>query len=432
MSDTTDEYTEKLSQAQLDAMVDLHTRFLNGRIGGRRATLKNIDLSGLNFSGKDMRQADFTGCKMTRMDLSKANFSESRLYACDLSDSNLARCNFSRADLRGARIQSANLEQANFDKADLRVGGFSKDGMYDTGESVSFRGANLSGARLVGSLANAADFSDAIMTGINMAGADLRNAEMQGADLSGAQMAGTKLKGARMKATILTGVNMAEISTMDVDLSEAITDANIGTSVKDLEQPLAKMIETHRLWVSSAGGEGRQLDLSGYDMRPLESLKGETMTAIKATGTRFFGMNLYKIQMQSGTLDKADFRRCDMEESDLRGTSFRGARFNHAHIRNSNFEPLMFGGGGANTKRFSPCDFEDASLTYADFSGCKMRMANFRGADLTNANFKGADLRECDFTGAIMDGMILDDTNTDGATLPAAKAGSAFKMKTDD
>ena len=41
MSDTTDEYAEKLSQAQLDAMVDLHTRFLNGRLGGRRAALKS-------------------------------------------------------------------------------------------------------------------------------------------------------------------------------------------------------------------------------------------------------------------------------------------------------------------------------------------------------------------------------------------------------
>src|SRR5688572_21713131 len=96
MSDTNDDYAEKLSQAQLDAMVDLHGRFLNGRLGGRRAALKNVDISGLSLAGKDMRQADFTGCKMTRMDLSKANFSEARLYACDLSDSNLARCNFSR------------------------------------------------------------------------------------------------------------------------------------------------------------------------------------------------------------------------------------------------------------------------------------------------------------------------------------------------
>lgn len=215
---------------------------------------------------------------------------------------------------------------------------------------------------------------------------------------------------------------------MEADLSEAITDDNIGTSVTDLDQPLPKMIETHRQWVSTAGKEGKQLDLSGFDMRPLETLKNEIMTAIKAVGARFFGMNLYRIQMQSANLDKTDFRRCDMVESDMRGSSFKGARFNHATVCNANFEPLMFGGGGA-TKRFSPCDFSGASLTYADFAGCKMRMANFRGADLKNANFAGADLRECDFTDAIMENTNLDDAQTEGAILPAAKTGSAFKMK---
>lgn len=424
----TPEFAETLTQSQVDAMVELHTRYLSGRLGGRRATLKNVDLSGLSFSGKDMRQADFTGCKMALMDLSGANFSESRLYACDLSDSNLASCNFSRADLRGAKIQSANLKDANLDKADLRVGGFSKDGLYDTGECVSFRGANLSGARLVGSLATAVDMSDAIMTGVNMAGADLRNAQMQGADLSGAQMAGVKLKGANLKSTILTGVNMAEISELEVDISQAITDENIGTSVKNLEIPLAKLIETHRLWVSTEGKDGRQLDLSGYDMRPLETLKMEKMTAIKAIKGRFFGMNLYKIEMQSATLDEADFRRCDMVEADLRGSTFRRAVLSHAVVKGANFEPLMFGGGDT-TKRFSPCDFSNATLAYADFSSCKLRMAIFKGADLTNLNLSGADLRECDFTGAIMDGTILDDANLEGAILPAAKKGSAFKLR---
>lgn len=423
------ESIEKLSQAQLDGMVDLHARFLSGRLGGRRAVLRNTDLGGLSLEGRDMRQADFTGCQMRGMNLSKANFSESRLYACNLSNSNLARCNFARCDLRGTRIESANLADANFDRADLRVGGFSKDGMYDTGESVSFRGANLSGARLVGTLANAADFSDAIMTNVNVSGADLRGAEFQGADLSGAQMAGAKLKGARLNAAIMTGINMSEISEMEVDLSGAITDANIGTSVIELEEPLPKLIEMHMKWVSSAGAEGRQLDLSGFDMRPLETLKSQALTAIKASRARFFGMNLYRTQLQSANLDDADFRRCDMDEVDMRGSTLKHTRFNHAKVRKGNFEPLMFG-GGEGSKRFAPCDFTGASLSYSDFSGSKMRMANFRNADLTNTNFSGADLRECDFTGAILNGTIFDDANTEGAVIPAV-LGSAFKMKTE-
>ena len=57
--------------------------------------------------------------------------------------------------------------------------------------------------------------------------------------------------------------------------------------------------------------------------------------------------------------------------------------------------------------------------------------AVFAFKDLSGADLHGRNLCDADFTGAIMDGAILDDTNTEGATLPANKTGSAFKMKTE-
>ena len=38
----------------------------------------------------------------------------------------------------------------------------------------------------------------------------------------------------------------------------------------------------HRLWVSSGGREGKRLDLSGYDVRPMTTLTSETLTALIA------------------------------------------------------------------------------------------------------------------------------------------------------
>lgn len=425
-SAATSKQYEKMTQEQLDAMVELHMRFLGNRIGGRRASLRMVDLTGLSLSAKDMRQVDFTGCIMQRMDLSKTNFQEATLYACDLSGSNLSQCNFARADLRGAKIVMANLEGANLDKADLRVGGIAEKGNYDSGQSVTFKGANLSGARLVGSMANNADFSDCRMSGANLTGADFRNARLEGADLSDAMVTGAKLKGARMKDTILTGVNMAEFSPIEVDFTQAITDENVGRSISDIDEPLSNKIEQHRQWVASAGKDGIYLDLSRYDMRPLESLKEQVLTAIKAVGAKFFGMNMYKVQMQSAILDQADFRSCDMEEADLRGSSFMGARFNHANVKNSNFDPLMFGEGGAG-KRFSPSNFDNGSLTYADFSGCKLRAATFKNADVSYADFTECDLRDADFTGADVTGTVFDNAQTEGATIPTG--GAVFRLK---
>src|SRR5688500_9123837 len=104
---------QKITQDQLDALVGLHNRFLEGRVGGRRATLKNTDMTELSLKGQELRQASFIGCIMVGMDLAGANFQEASLYACDLSNSNLHKTKFIRADLRGARIENANLEGAD-------------------------------------------------------------------------------------------------------------------------------------------------------------------------------------------------------------------------------------------------------------------------------------------------------------------------------
>ena len=66
MSDAPSSTMAGLTQDQLDAMAELHMRYLDGRIGGKRATLKNTDLSGLSLCNKDMRQADFMNCVMMK------------------------------------------------------------------------------------------------------------------------------------------------------------------------------------------------------------------------------------------------------------------------------------------------------------------------------------------------------------------------------
>ncbi len=409
---------ESLTQSQLDAMVKLHERYLEGRIGGRRAILKRVDLTGLSLQGTNMRQADFAGCHMRYMDLSSANFQEASLYACDLSFSNLHSTSFVRADLRGTRIESANLTEADLERADLRSGSISTDGQYHPPEPVNFRGANLSGARLIGSMANHANFSDAIMAHANIQHADLRGANFVGADLSGADISGVQLSGANLDNAILAGVNIDSIRDSGFDLSLAITDTNVGISLTTLEVPLPTLIQQHRIWVETAGTSGEQLDLSDYDLRGLATLKMERMTAIVARRAKFFGMNLYKIQLQSAHLEEADFRRCDLEEADFRASSLIRAKLSHSNLKKANFSGLIFGTGTA--QRFAPCDLTGAELRYADLSGAVLKRVSLRNADLSYANLTGCDLRETDFTGANLEGTILDDAVTEGAELAGA------------
>ena len=245
---STDAINEKFTQDQLDALVSLHARFLQGRIGGRRAILKNVDLSDLEIKHQDLRRVDFTNVKMRRMDLTGTSFQEASLFACDLSFSTLNKVSFVRADLRGSKIEGADLERTDLKEADLREGGIFGQSPQGEATAVNFRGANLTGARLAGCLANKADFSDAILAQAKIEQADFRNAVLEGADLTGADIHGIQLSGAKLNHAILTDVDLSEIRDKEagVDLTRALTSENIGKSVADLDEPLVKLIEKHR------------------------------------------------------------------------------------------------------------------------------------------------------------------------------------------
>ena len=51
----------RLSQAELDMIVMAHEKFVTGKQGGKRASLKFMNLSGLDLSFRNLVDADFSG-----------------------------------------------------------------------------------------------------------------------------------------------------------------------------------------------------------------------------------------------------------------------------------------------------------------------------------------------------------------------------------
>ena len=119
----------KFTKEELEKILNLHEKWLNG--------------------GKDGVRADLFGVNLSKANLSKANLSEANLSEANLSEANLCRSNLSGANLRGANLSEANLIGDNLCRANLF-------------------GANLCRA--------------------NLKGADLNRADLFGADLSGARI----------------------------------------------------------------------------------------------------------------------------------------------------------------------------------------------------------------------------------------------------
>ncbi|HFE6713302.1 TPA: pentapeptide repeat-containing protein [Salmonella enterica subsp. enterica serovar Newport] len=121
---------------------------------------------------------------------------------------------------------------------------------------------------------------------------------------------------------------------------------------------LSKILEEHKVWITSMRESGSRANLRGADLRDADLY-----------GANLRGANLYG--------------------ADLRGANLRGANLYGADLRDA--------------------DLRDAYLCGAYLYGADLRGANLCGANLYGADLRGADLRDANLCGANLYGADLPD-----------------------
>ena len=119
-----------MKQEELQKILKLHEKWLNGEDGGvdadlryadlRVADLHGVNLSTVNLSGANLRGADLCGADLSYANLSTVNLRGANLSYADLSGANLSGANLCGADLSSVDLRGANLSYANLCGADLR------------------------------------------------------------------------------------------------------------------------------------------------------------------------------------------------------------------------------------------------------------------------------------------------------------------------
>jgi uncharacterized protein YjbI with pentapeptide repeats len=102
--------TRTVDAAGLGFVLTLHAAFLARAPGGRRASLKFTNLSGIDLSGRCLAEADLSGALLQGANLVHADLREANLFGADPI----------RADLQGADLTGASLCEAVLLDADLR------------------------------------------------------------------------------------------------------------------------------------------------------------------------------------------------------------------------------------------------------------------------------------------------------------------------
>lgn len=415
-----------LTQKALNVMMEKHMMYLRGQDGGARAVIQYYDLTALDLSNKNLSHADFTGSTFVDCNMTRSNFASTNFFACDLRNADLSDANLSRTDLRGAYMAGANLSRANMEEADMREGKIMKRGDDGTltdrkraggkGAKTVLSGAKLTQVNMVRVQAQSADFSDADLTGVMLAHANLEKVSFEGANLTDSDLSNSNLTQVNMREAILSGVAMENIEKLGIDVTGAVTDRDMGNKIENLGKSLPELLDDHTAWVKSAGREGRQLDLSGYDLRDVLHLRKFALTAIRAVGANFMSQTLSDAELQSGVFDRSDFRDCNMENADMRGSSFKYARMTRTRFHGAQLCPLYFDNEDE-TKRMIRTDLSGADLRFASIQNADLRDCILMGADLTRAVLKNCDLRRADLTGAILSGAILINVKLDDAII---------------
>ncbi|HFG9929040.1 TPA: pentapeptide repeat-containing protein [Salmonella enterica subsp. enterica serovar 1,4,[5],12:i:-] len=124
---------------------------------------------------------------------------------------------------------------------------------------------------------------------------------------------------------------------------------------------LSKILEEHKVWITSMRESGSRANLRGANLRDA-NLRGANLRDADLCGADLCGANLCGANLRGANLCGADLCGANLCGANLRGANLRDANLCGANLR-------------------------DADLCGADLCGANLRDADLRGADLPDLTF---------------------------------------------
>lgn len=304
--------SEKLVHS-VKARVEQHKLWLesNGKEGSRFQA-QNENLTGIDFSRKDLRKAEFRSCI-----LDYCNF-----YASNLSD---------KATLMSCSIKKARLDNADFSSAVLI-----KCQITDS----SFRNAKFSDAHIEGTYRR--------NTGGTLSNNNFENCLFDKAVFIEMNLYGSLFKGARIE---LTSFNICDMSHMD--FSEM--DVRSSIIMRDCFAPYTKL---KRMLIDGSVITSCNLTNAIFEK---SSLVGSDFSRSILTRTNFRHANLSTSRFNMTLGESMNFFGADINNSEMRLSSFREANFLESKINESDL---------SGSDLVSALINETTIKHYTNFSGC--------------------------------------------------------------
>ncbi len=206
---------KKIEKEEFDQIMLDHKKWLEDHTTGKRANLRDVDLSEIDLSGIDLSYAYLQG----------ANLMNTKLIETNLSNADLSRAVLRGADLSKAIIDGTCLDNANLNFAVLNE---------CTGKKARFHFSNLWDCSFKNTCLPEATFFYAKVCDCDFTGSDLEGTSFIYADLDNAVFDNTNLKNADFDYAIRTywssfkNADMTGTSVRDIDLDPNRLEGVIG------------------------------------------------------------------------------------------------------------------------------------------------------------------------------------------------------------
>lgn len=191
----------------------LHKMWLesNGK-EGERAIFTNLtgeDLSGMDLSGCSFAK-NISSCNFTGADLRLADFNDCIIKNTCFDNANLEMTSFVRVDFEAVSFNNATLDYAYLYLSKIKYGDFN---------CVTFVRSDLSGIK-----AEQVDFSGSRFIGTDMTNSNIKESNLEAADFTGSDMSGAKIESCRIVLGIFSNTRVVGTEFLNSDMVSCVTE----------------------------------------------------------------------------------------------------------------------------------------------------------------------------------------------------------------
>lgn len=244
---------EKISQADAIKQISSKTCDLSNKDAGYlefdKMDLRHCKMVNTSFFGAYLRGANLSGANMQKSYLNLARLENADLSKTNLTDATIFQAIFDKTNFEGANLTNARmigtLGNVNMSNATIKSGRFGLDIGNQPMGAMRFDaiGGNFANTNFEGADINRSNFRFANLRNANLRNTDLFRADFSKADLTGADITGAKMGEAILDGAIMTNVKGIEaIKVYDEAKGKCVNCAIVAKMPESDKAPEAKKL----------------------------------------------------------------------------------------------------------------------------------------------------------------------------------------------